>query len=63
VANLCCKSKVFDKLILKQIHYLVSKNSFNKWENKKPYHSGPSLQSIISRAEDDDGYVSSLAWT
>jgi hypothetical protein len=29
IANLCCTSKVFEKLILKQIHYLESKNKLD----------------------------------
>ena len=65
IANLCSGSKVFEKLILKQIHYLENKNlldltgkqqhGFKK--QKSTATAGKLLQSIISRAADDNCFV------
>ena len=65
IANLCAGSKVFEKLILKQIHYLESKNLLDltgKQQHgfkkiKSTATAGRLLQSIISRATDDDCFV------
>ena len=65
IANLCSSSKIFEKLILKQIHYLESKNKLDLTgkrqhgfkKNKSTATAGRLLQSIISRAADDDCFV------
>ena len=65
IANLCSASKVFEKLILKQIHYLESKNKLDLTgkqqhgfkKNKSTATAGALLQSIIARAADNDCYV------
>ena len=65
IANLCSGSKVFEKLILKQIHYLESTNKLDLTgkhqhgfkRNKSTATAGALLQSIISRAADDKCYV------
>ena len=65
IANLCSASKIFEKLILKQIHYLESTNKLDLTgkqqhgfkRNKSTATAGALLQSIISRAADDNNYV------
>ena len=65
VANLCSASKVFEKLILKQIHYLESKNSLDLTgkeqhgfkKSKSTATAGALLQSLIGRAADNNCYV------
>ena len=65
IANLCSASKIFEKLILKQIHYLESKNKLDLTgknqhgfkRNKSTATAGALLQSIISRAADEKNYV------
>ena len=65
IANLCSTSKVFEKLILKQIHYLESTNKLDLTgkqqhgfkKGKSTATAGQLLQSIISRAADDDCYA------
>ena len=65
IANLCSGSKVFEKLILKQIHYLEQTNKLDLTgkrqhgfkKNKSTATAGALLQSIISRAADDKCYV------
>ena len=55
IANLCSASKIFEKLILKQIHYLESTNKLDltgKQQHgfkKSTATAGVLLQSIISR--------------
>ena len=65
IANLCSASKNFEKLILKQIHYLESKNKLDL--TGKQQHgfkrkrgtatAGALLQSLIARAADENCYV------
>ena len=65
IANLCSTSKIFEKLILKQIHYLESKikldltgkqqHGFKR--NKSKATAGTLLQSLIVHAADDKNYV------
>ena len=65
IANLCSASKIFEKLILKQIHYLESTNKLDLTgkqqhgfkKNKSTATAAQLLQSIISRAADDNHYV------
>ena len=65
IANLCSASKIFEKLILKQIHYLESTNKLDLTgkqqhgfkKNKSTATAGALLQSIISRAADENCYV------
>ena len=65
VANLCSTSKLFEKLILKQIQYLENINKLDFTgkqqhgfkKSKSTATAGLLLQSIISRAADDDNYV------
>ena len=65
IANLCSASKVFEKLILKQIRYLESKNKLDLTgkqqhgfkRNKSTATAGALLQSLIARAADNDCYV------
>ena len=38
IANLCSTSKVFERLILNQIHYLESKNKFNGTKTSLDLH-------------------------
>ena len=65
IANLCSASKIFEKLILKQFNYLESKNSLDLTgkqqhgfkKNRSTSTVGCLLQSLISRAADDDCYV------
>ena len=60
IANLCSSSKIFQKLILKQIHYLEQTNKLDLTgkhqhgfkRNKSTATAGALLQSIISRAAD-----------
>ena len=64
IANLCSASKIFEKLILKQIHYLESTNKLDLTgkqqhgfkKNKSTATAGALLQSLISRAADDNCY-------
>ena len=65
IANLCSSSKIFEKLILKQISYLESKNKLDLTgkqqhgfkKNKSTATAATLLQSIISRAADSDCYA------
>ena len=65
IANLCSASKIFEKLILKQIHYLEStnkldltgKNQHGFKRNRSTATAGALLQSIIERAADDKCFV------
>ena len=65
IANLCSASKIFEKLILKQIHYLESVNKLDLTgkqqhgfkKNKSTATAGALLQSIIARAADSNCYV------
>ena len=65
IANLCSTSKIFEKLILKQIHYLerinkidlTGKNQHGFKRNKSTATAGALLQSIIARAADEKNYV------
>ena len=65
IANLCSASKIFEKLILKQIHYLEStnkldltgKNQHGFKKNKSTATAGALLQSIIARAADEKCFV------
>ena len=62
---MCSTSKNFEKLILKQIHYLESKNKLDLTgkqqhgfkKNKSTATVGCLLQSLIARAADDNCYV------
>ena len=65
VANLCCVSKIFEKLILKRIQDLESISGISVGGNqqhgfaksKSTVTAGLILQSLIARALDDDCYV------
>ena len=65
IANLCSTSKIFEKLILKQIKYLETLNKLDFTgkqqhgfkKNKSTATAGLLLQSIIARAADDNNYV------
>ena len=65
IANLCSTSKILEKLILKQIHYLESKNELDLTgknqhgfkRNKSTATAGALLQSIIARAADAKCFV------
>ena len=65
VANLCCISKIFEKLILKRINELEAINGIKVGgkqqhgfvRNKSTATAGLLLQSLISRALDDDEFV------
>ena len=65
IANLCSASKVFEKLVLKQIHYLETTNKLDLTgkhqhgfkRNKSTATAAALLQSVISRAADDKCYV------
>ena len=65
IANLCSSSKNFEKLVLKQIHYLISKYKLDLTgkqkhgfkRNKSAATAGALLQSLIARAADDNCYV------
>ena len=65
IANLCSCSKIFEKLVLNKIRNLESKNSIDitgkSQHGFKPNHStltaGLKIQSLISRAVDDDMYA------
>ena len=65
IANLCSASKIFEKLILKQIHYLettnkldlTGKNQHGFKKNKSTATAGALLQSIIARAADENCFV------
>ena len=69
IANLCSASKIFKKLILKQIQYLentnkldlTGKNQHGFKRNRSTSTAGALLQSIIARAADDKCYNQSLA--
>ena len=62
VANLCSTSKIFEKLILKQIHYLENTNKLDLTvkqqhgfkRKKSTATAGALLQFLISRAADDN---------
>ena len=64
-ANLCSASKIFEKLILKQIHYLEStnkldltgKNQHGFQRNKSNATAGSLLQSIIARTADEKWFA------
>ena len=66
VANLCCVSKIFEKLILKRIQDLESISGITVGGNqqhgfaksKSTVTAGLILQSLIARALDDDCYES-----
>ena len=65
IANLCSTSKILEKLILKQIHYLEStnkldltgKNQHGFKKNKSTATAGALLQSMIARAADNKCFV------
>ena len=65
IANLCSASKVFEKLILKQIQYLENKNQLDLTgkqqhgfkRKKSTATAGALLQSLISRAADENCFV------
>ena len=63
VANLCSASKIFERLILKQINYLESKNALDLTDKqqhgfkKSTSTAGCLLQSLISGAADDNCYI------
>ena len=65
IANLCSASKILERLILKQIHYLESPNNLDLTgkqqhgfkKNKSTATAGALLQSIIARAADNNCYV------
>ena len=65
IANLCSASKIFEKLILKQIHYLESKNKLDLTgkqqhgfkRKKSTATAGALLQSLIARAADENCFV------
>ena len=65
IANLCSTSKILEKLILKQIHYLESKNELDLTgknqhgfkRNKSTATAGALLQLIITRAADAKCFV------
>ena len=64
IANLCSASKIFEKLILKQIHYLENTNKLDLTgkqqhgfkRNKSTATAGALLQSLIARAADSKCY-------
>ena len=70
IANLCSGSKIFEKLILKQIHYLESTNKLDLTgkqqhgfkKNKSTATAGKLLQSIIAQAADEGNYDLSCAF-
>ena len=65
ISNLCSVSKIFEKLILKQIHYLESTNNLDFTgrqqhgfkKKKSTLTAGILLQSLIARAADNNNYV------
>ena len=65
ISNLCAGSKIFEKLILKQVNYLEKLNKLDFTgkpqhgfkKNKSTATAGIILQSLISRATDDNNYV------
>ena len=65
IANLCAASKVFEKLILKQIQYLENKNKLDLTgkqqhgfkRKKSTATAGALLQSLIARAADENCFV------
>ncbi len=65
IANLCAASKIFEKLILKQIHYLEKTNKLDLTgkqqhgfkKNKSTATVGTLLQSMIARAADANCFV------
>ena len=65
IANQCCISKIFEKLILRQINYLESINKLDFTgkqqhgfkKNKSTLTAGLLLQSLIARATDDNNYA------
>ena len=62
---MCSTSKIFEKLILNQIHYLESKHKLDLTgkqqhgfkRNKSTATAGALLQSLIARAADEKCYV------
>ena len=65
IANQCSTSKIFEKLILKQIHYLESINKLDFTckqqhgfkKNKSTATAGLVLQSLITHATDSNNYA------
>ena len=65
IANQCSTSKIFEKLILKQIHYLESTNNLDFTckqqhgfkKNKSTATAGLLLQSLIVHATDSNNYA------
>jgi hypothetical protein len=63
VANLCSATKIFEKLILKQVQYLEKTTNLDftglqqHGFKKSTATARLILQSIISRAADEDNYV------
>ena len=65
IANQCSTSKIFEKLILKQIHYLEQKNKLDFTckqqhgfkRNKSTATAGLLLQSLITHATDSNNYA------
>ena len=65
VANLCCVSKIFEKLILRRINDIEilngipfgGKQQHGFIKNKSTVTAGLVLQSLIARALDEDCYV------
>ena len=65
IANQCSTSKIFEKLILKQINYLEQKNKLDFTckqqhgfkKNKSTATAGLLLQSLISHATDSNNYA------
>ena len=65
IANWCSASKIFEKLISKQIHYLETKDKLDLTgrqqhgfkKSKSTATAAQLLQSIIARAADDNSYV------
>ena len=65
IASLCSTSKVFEKLILKQIQYLENTNKLDLTgkqqhgfkRKKSTATAGALLQSLIARAADENWYV------
>ena len=61
-ANLCCASKIFERLILKQMHYLESINKLDLTgkqqhgfkKNKSTATAGVFLQFLIAKAADEN---------
>ena len=68
VANLCCTSKIFERLILNRIAQIESLNNVDITGNQQhgfkkgrgTATAGLLLQSMIARALDDDCYIALL---